>query len=716
VLATILQVGWLAAEVVIVSAVAYFAAAAIWPLLFDRVSPLTVAIGLPLVGSLAVFLYIPLSLATVVLLKRLLIGKYQAGRWPVWGTYYVRHWAVCQVLRTVPWRFLEGTDFQLMALRALGARIGQRVHIHRGVDLLQGGWDLLTIGDDVMIGQEATIRVVDLDDEELIAEPVVIESAATVETRASVAGGATIRAGGYLTALSSLSEGATIPEGEQWDGVPAARIGLAPATPTIDLPAPEFSPAAMGTLMLVSRLLSFMVVPTLSVWLAITLGATADASFLFAEGAWAVSLGLSVLIVPVVVTLQAVGMRLLGPIKPGVMSRWSRDYVRVWIKTDLLRRAGDWLAGTLMWPIWLRAAGMKIGRDCEISTIIDVVPELVTIGPTTFFADGVYIGGPILHRGTVTLAHTHVGSEVFLGNHVVIPAGSHVADRVLIGVSTVAGPSAERAGSAWFGHPPFALARPQAPALDRRLTHHPSLIRYINRWFWEIGRFAIPAASAAVLLPTARLGLSAAASPDATVAWTAFVLMPSLVVISAAAWCAFVLAFKWLLLGRVRPGQHALWSCWCSRWDFHYMVWDRLARPFLARFDGTLLLAWYLRAMGMKIGKRVVLGPGFSQVVDPDMIEIEDDATVHALFQAHTFEDRVLKIDKVRIGRRATVSCGTVLFYGADVGDGASVAAQSVVMKHERLLPHQKYEGCPSGRRLEQTNDASVFVQVDLLG
>ncbi|HEX5068732.1 MAG TPA: hypothetical protein VFV78_00850, partial [Vicinamibacterales bacterium] len=116
----------------------------------------------------------------------------------------------------------------------------------------------------------------------------------------------------------------------------------------------------------------------------------------------------------------------------------------------------------------------------------------------------------------------------------------------------------------------------------------------------------------------------------------------------------------------------------------------------LARLEGTLLLAWYLRAMGMRIGKRVVLGPGSAQVVDPDMIRIDDDATVHALFQAHTFEDRMLKIDRVRIRARATVGCGAVLFYGVDVGEDASVAAQSVIMKQERLLSGRRYEGCPS--------------------
>ena len=33
----------------------------------------------------------------------------------------------------------------LAVWRALGARVGRRVHIHRGVNLQQGGWDLLAM-------------------------------------------------------------------------------------------------------------------------------------------------------------------------------------------------------------------------------------------------------------------------------------------------------------------------------------------------------------------------------------------------------------------------------------------------------------------------------------------------------------------------------------------------------------------------------------------
>jgi hypothetical protein len=50
-----------------------------------------------------------------------------------------------------------------------------------------------------------------------------------------------------------------------------------------------------------------------------------------------------------------------------------------------------------------------------------------------------------------------------------------------------------------------------------------------------------------------------------------------------------------------------------------------------------------------------LLGPGFAHVVDPDMLHLGDDVTVQALFQAHTFEDRVLKVDHVHVRDGATV-------------------------------------------------------------
>ena len=78
------------------------------------------------------------------------------------------------------------------------------------------------------------------------------------------------------------------------------------------------------------------------------------------------------------------------------------------------------------------------------------------------------------------------------------------------------------------------------------------------------------------------------------------------------------------------------------------------------------------------------------------MLHFGDDVSVQALFQAHTFEDRVLKIDHVHIRDGATVGANTVLLYGADVGERTIVAPHSVVMKREVLLSDSVYEGVPT--------------------
>jgi non-ribosomal peptide synthetase-like protein len=214
------------------------------------------------------------------------------------------------------------------------------------------------------------------------------------------------------------------------------------------------------------------------------------------------------------------------------------------------------------------------------------------------------------------------------------------------------------------------------------------------RLFWDLLSFSLPVVPVLLVL----LGFHLVAAAEATISLAVLLLIsvPLLDIGIAAALCLVVLACKWLLLGRVKPGRHPLWSSWVSRWDFHYVMWDFYARGPLQMLEGTLLLNVYLRAMGMKIGRDVVLGSGFAHVVDPDMLTFEDGATVSCMFQAHTFEDRVLKIDHVTIQRHATVGNSAVLLYGADIGERTYVTPHSVVMKRERLLPGRAYAGCPT--------------------
>ncbi len=672
------------------------------PALAQRLGLVPLLLLAPLLSALGLALWAPLSLAYAVLVKRLLIGRYQPLTAPVWGSFHTRNWMVQQAVRLVPWGLFTGTGLHAAALRALGARIGQRVHIHRGVLLLRGGWDLLDIGDDATLSQDVALQLVDLEAGQIKVGPITIGAGATLEVRASVDAHSEVGAGACLTALSHLPAGSRIPAGERWHGIPAQPAGRVPEAPALP-PGTQGTSLAFTCRMLAARLALAMglSLPADLLFVALALGSEWTLETALDGLASPTTIILLVLSVPLTLLTQALAAQALGPVEPGVLGRWSPAYLRVWLKSGLVDAAGQWLSGTLFWPFWLRLAGMRIGPGCEISTIIDVVPELVEIGPETFFADGIYLGGPRIHRGTVTVDHTVLGRNTFLGNHAVILAGQALPNDILLGVCTVADAAAIRPGSSWFGHPPFELPRREVVVFDRSLTHDPSTLRYLTRVFWEALRFTLPVFPALVFLGW----VAAVTKLEASLPPAAFlgVALPLLTLATTAIMVLAILALKWLLLGRVRPGTHALWSCWCSRWDFLYVAWGFFGRGLLTTLEGTLWLTWYLRAMGMHIGARAVLGPGFAQVVDPDMISIGDGATVQAMFQAHTFEDRVLKIDHVQIHEGASLGHGTVPLYGAVIGAHADVAPHSVIMKRERLLPGESYSGAPTRVRSSES-------------
>ena len=653
---------------------------------------------LPALQALWLVVYAPLALLIAVAAKRLLVGRYQAVRAPVWGGLYLRNWLVQRCVRLVPWRTLEGTEFQLIALRQLGARIGKRVHIHRGVDLLAGGWDLLTLGDDATLSQDAIVGLVEYDDCEIVFGSVTMADGSTLDIRAGMQGGSSLGVGAYVTALSNVTPGTHVPDGETWDGVPAARVVGAVETAVVAADAqPRLRPWTYGLLLIASRsLLDWLLLAPLVVVAAIgivcsdaSVGEVLDWLWQPSGNAWFVLLAvmLGTAAIGSRLCMAALVLRYAKAVAAGQYSIGSLCYLRIWLRTGLVQSAGDWLSGSLYWRWWLRTAGMRLGPNCEISTILDVLPEQVAIGGDTFFADGVYLAGPRLRAGIATVAPTTLLQDSFVGNHAVLPAGCALPAGILIGVSTVADAGKVRAGTSWFGQPPIELPQREVLSLDRSLTHEPTAWLYWHRLFWETLRFVLPA----VLTVLALVWLEAAT--QLSLFW-----LPLLTLAVGSVLLLLVLALKWLLLGRVRPGTHGLWSMWCCRWDFLYMAWGMLAHGPLSPLAGTLWLPWYLRAMGMRIGKRVVLAGSFAQVVDPDMLTVEDGATIDPMFQAHTFEDRVLKIGPVHIGKNATVGRATVLFYGTKIEARCSVAPHSVVMKNETLSTGRDYVGVPTRR------------------
>lgn len=710
ILVSLIQFLWIFTGIFVFANVAYFSLFYIFPFLLNLFGLIPFFFIMPVFGFLAIFIYLPMSMLFAVVMKKTLIGKYQAKQYPVWGSMYLRNWMFQQCVRIVPWGLLEGTIFKNTCLRILGMKIGKNVHIHKGVNILNGGLDLLEIGDNVTLGRDAAPRMIDYHDGKMIIGPVRIGDNCTMETRSTMSPYSSMGPNSCLTSLSMLPYGRTIPNGEVWEGVPATFKKRTEPVPKLPESASIMSPEKHGIMFILLRFLTGIVstIPFYLLFIGPVLFWDIDAKS-FIEWLFSLSADKMVLIVisvfmviaPILsLSLQALFIRSLGKIKPGVYSRWGVPFMLIWLKDRMVEIAGNVISGTLFWPWWLRLSGMKVGKNCEISTIIDVVPELVTIGEECFFADGVYLGGPDIRQGIVECGAVRLEKNTFIGNHAIIPQGTTLPSDILLGICTVADQEKVKKGTSWFGHPAFRLPRREVIECDRSLTHNPTFYRYMVRLFWELLRFILPLFPTMVLLGWIKV---VSYLSEVQSAYLFFPISVPVSVISVLLVMAFtILIMKWFLLGRVKPGQHPLWSGWCSRWDFLYVAWSAYAQKILVFFEGTLFLSWWLRAMGAKIGKRVVLGSGFAQVVDPDMLNFDDYSTVLCMFQAHSFEDRVLKVEPVWINRRSTLGNGSVLLYGADIGERTRVADNSVIMKHEKLLSQNHYVGCPT-RQVEST-------------
>lgn len=91
-----------------------------------------------------------------------------------------------------------------------------------------------------------------------------------------------------------------------------------------------------------------------------------------------------------------------------------------------------------------------------------------------------------------------------------------------------------------------------------------------------------------------------------------------------------VVATNRLVSGPRQPGQYD-WdkSNYCQNWNLHLTFWqivqDGPGDPGApAALSGTAYMAWYLRAMGAKIGKNCAIWVGgqMGSMPEPDLVEV----------------------------------------------------------------------------------------------
>jgi non-ribosomal peptide synthetase-like protein len=399
--------------------------------------------------------------------------------------------------------------------------------------------------------------------------------------------------------------------------------------------------------------------------------------------------------------LATAGLRWLLPRQtPGLSPVHSLTFWRKRVITLVLDASLSVLHGlyaSVYAPLWLRCLGVVVGRHAEVSTVEGMVPELLTLGDDTFVGDAAVLGDEDVRGGWMILEPTRVGSRTFIGNGAYVPAGAVLPDDVLIGVQTRVPSNDQLApGQTWIGSPPLRLpAREATQGFPPSLTFRPSRRRRVGRGAIEALRIVLPLAMIiAAGYVIIRLVMPFAEDDE----WPTFLAALSLAgCLYGIASFFFVVACKWLLIGRYRPRAAPMWTVFVWTSEAVTNAYESLAVPnFLDILRGTPMLPWALGLLGAQIGRGVYINT--TDLTEFDCVRIGDESELNAWCgpQTHLFEDRVMKIGRVDIGARVTVGARTTILYDAVVGDDVTLGPLTLVVKGEQLPASTRWEGTPA--------------------
>lgn len=662
-------------------------------------------INFAIITALLLFCLIPpfYSFLSIVA-KWVILGKTKEGDYPVWGIYYFRYWLVNTIQRLAPLQFLNGTPLYPIYLRMLGMKISTDAQLS---SITIGASDLISIGRDASLSSQVVLDNVFVENGLLKIRRIDIGEHAYIGSSAIIAGGAKIEDWGELQDLSYLQTGKAIGAREVWKGSPAQKTMVKSIE---NLPVPEY-PLPMkrqvfGLLyMVLLTIFPFIILlPLLPVIMVLNRLDLAAADYNFNYLIYTPLLTLFYLAVYAMETIVLSRLLQIG-LKPGSYSVYSWNYIRKWFSDQLIS-----LSLIVIHPIFatvyvstfFRLLGAKIGKNTEISTASSVSHPLLEIGSESFIADAVTLGEADVRAQRLILNKTTIGDKSFVGNSALIPQGYRLPGGMLIGVLSVP-PMAEQLtanhAKDWFGSPAVALPHRQSSGIyPERLTTKPTWQRKLARGTVEGLRIILPEtiifccsvlfiAYVHDLVKERNIWEILAQLPKLPFYYLYFMGIPAFV-------CS--LALKWLIVGKYKAEQKPMWTNKVWRSEAVTTTYEALAVPYFLDFmQGTPFLPLLLKLFGVKIGKRVLLNT--TDITEQDMVSIGDDTALNHDCgpQTHLFEDRIMKVGKVKIGARCSIGARSIILYDSEIGADVNLEPLSLVMKGEKLQSGTAWGGSP---------------------
>ena len=161
--------------------------------------------------------------------------------------------------------------------------------------------------------------------------------------------------------------------------------------------------------------------------------------------------------------------------------------------------------------------------------------------------------------------------------------------------------------------------------------------------------------------------------------------------------CAVPIAAKWLIIGRWKPQSIRVWSLAYVRfWIVKTLI---RSNPGVYLFVGSPLYGFFLRALGAKVGPRVVILSRHIPVCT-DLLTIGAGTVIRgkSIFLCYRAQAGRIEIGPVTLGQDVFVGEATVLDINTSMGDEAQLGHASSLQSGQSVPAGERWHGSPARR------------------
>ncbi|MEG1202075.1 MAG: peptide synthetase, partial [Comamonas sp.] len=402
-----------------------------------------------------------------------------------------------------------------------------------------------------------------------------------------------------------------------------------------------------------------------------------------------------------------------GRLKAGRYPLWGMTYFRWWLADRLVEAVPVYMiAGSSLFPLWLRALGAKVGTDAMLGSLTVRVPDLLSMGNGVSIGNAVNLENARVEGGWLLLGSIDIGNEACIGSYVVLEGNTRLGDWAhLEGQSSLSDGDAQPERTVWAGSPARHQAAFDASTMPLRVAPSPA-------WrSWEMLVYAVGGLLVATLFfmpvfPTFLLidWLDVDAISvrplieDGTVdALGAFILrffkffvlaLPaSLILVVCTALVAAVI--RYVCLPKLQPGT---WSVHSKRYLGKWLT-NQIQEASLATLHGiyaTIYSATWYRMLGAKVGKRTELSTALGVV--PDMLTLGDECFVAdaVMLGDERIDGGFMTVQSTTVSRRSFIGNGAYVPDGAMIPEGVLIGVMSAVPRNADMHEGETWIGSPA--------------------